>query len=201
MSSIDYASNASKLHKSFGLMLIEAGLAESFIRQEVPVKELCPSFSSGRERFDYYIPVYNCVVELHGEQHFTPVKFGGVSDNKAEQNFLKRVKVDQEKAIAARNVGLLYVMFRFDEDITLNTFNQRLEEERLWQAENYTEPEIIIDEEAIARKKRINDNNKEYYKTLREKNKERDKAYRKEAYARAKAQREEAAKSREWTFD
>ena len=39
--------------------------------------------------FDIYIQELNILVEYDGEQHYMPVNFGGISDEEAEDNFLK----------------------------------------------------------------------------------------------------------------
>lgn len=39
--------------------------------------------------FDFYIPIHNCAIEYDGEQHFKPVKFGGISIEKAQNEFSK----------------------------------------------------------------------------------------------------------------
>ena len=48
-------------------------------------------------RFDFYLPKFKTVVEYDGKQHFAPVKFGGVSDLRAEQNFRNTVRYDKIK--------------------------------------------------------------------------------------------------------
>ena len=37
--------------------------------------------------FDFYLPKYNLCIEYDGEQHFKPVNFGGISDERAMINF------------------------------------------------------------------------------------------------------------------
>ena len=48
------------------------------------------SFSDCKDQrslpFDYYIPEYNILIEYDGEQHYKPVNFGGISDEKASEN-------------------------------------------------------------------------------------------------------------------
>ena len=48
-------------------------------------------------RFDFYIPEFKCFIEFDGEQHFRPVKFGGMSDEKAQQSFERTVQHDNIK--------------------------------------------------------------------------------------------------------
>lgn len=48
------------------------------------------SFSDCKDQkvlpFDYYLPQYNVLIEYDGEQHYMPVNFGGISDERAERN-------------------------------------------------------------------------------------------------------------------
>ena len=47
--------------------------------------------------FDFYIKEKECCIEVQGEQHFRPVKFGGMSLKKAKKNFEKQKKRDKIK--------------------------------------------------------------------------------------------------------
>lgn len=57
------------------------------------------SFSDCRDKkplpFDYYLPDYNILIEYDGEQHYFPVNFGGISDDKAQENF-ERCRIHDE---------------------------------------------------------------------------------------------------------
>ena len=108
------AKNASKLHKHIGLLLVE--LYPHFdVRQEVSVSRINPSFKSNREKFDWVVLRMNIVIEVMGEQHFTPVCFGGITGDQAKRNFVKRQEVDYEKEQAAREAGWAYVVVKYDE--------------------------------------------------------------------------------------
>jgi hypothetical protein len=37
--------------------------------------------------FDFYLTKYDCLIEIDGEQHFEVVRFGGISEDKAQKNF------------------------------------------------------------------------------------------------------------------
>ncbi len=37
--------------------------------------------------FDFYLPDHNILIEYDGEQHYRPVNFGGITDEKAFENF------------------------------------------------------------------------------------------------------------------
>ena len=47
--------------------------------------------------FDFYLPDYNLLIEYDGEQHYKPVKFGGMSIERANKSFLKTQKRDNIK--------------------------------------------------------------------------------------------------------
>ena len=47
--------------------------------------------------FDFYLPDYNILIEYDGEQHYRPVNFGGIDDEKAQANLLTTQKHDQIK--------------------------------------------------------------------------------------------------------
>lgn len=120
------AKNASKLHKHVGKLLTE--LYPNFeIRQEYPVNKVNVSFDSGREKFDWVILGLNIVCEIHGEQHFKPVCFGGITMVEARKVFEKRVEVDKIKKDLAEDVGWAYVVVKYDEKkITNNELSQRI---------------------------------------------------------------------------
>lgn len=193
---LEYAANASALHKAFGDMLLEAGLGGLAIQQEVAVKDLCPTYDNGRDRFDYYLPSFNLVVELHGEQHFKPVNFGGISDNAAKNAYVNRVKVDEKKRKAARDAGYVYVSFRYDEPMTMGILMERLSADKaaqeLARAKEAEVTEAIVQMTQAAEqyddtsKDDHNKANREYYKKLREQNKEKDKAWRRKMYEQGK---------------
>lgn len=45
---------------------------------------------------DYYIDYANLIIEYNGRQHYGPVRFGGISEEKAQQKFDNQVKRDNE---------------------------------------------------------------------------------------------------------
>jgi very-short-patch-repair endonuclease len=56
-------------------------------------------------RFDFYIEKHNLLIEFDGEQHFKPVRFGGLSIEDAERDFLKVKKYDKIKNKFAKDCG------------------------------------------------------------------------------------------------
>ncbi len=115
-----YRSNASKLHIEVGEMLFSSPYTKSYrIYQEYPVKKICPKFKSGKEKFDWVILDLQLVIECHGEQHYTPICFGGISLDEAKLNFKKQQVRDRLKKEAALSVGWSYMVFKYDEPITI----------------------------------------------------------------------------------
>lgn len=122
------AKNASKLHRHVGNLLTELFPGYE-VRQEYPVNKVNPSFNSGREKFDWIVLGLNIVVEIHGEQHYRPVCFGGVTLEQAKKNFRKRQDVDWEKQEAAQKAGWAYLVIKYDETkITAEKLSSRISE-------------------------------------------------------------------------
>jgi len=108
------AKNASKLHKHIGKLLVEL-FPHNIVRQEYPVSKVNPSFKSNREKFDWVVLGINVVVEVHGQQHYKPVCFGGITIDEAKIIFRKRQEVDWEKQEAAFKAGWAYLVVKYTE--------------------------------------------------------------------------------------
>lgn len=122
------AKNASKLHRRVGELLTELFPGYE-VRQEYPVNKVNLSFNSGREKFDWVVLGLNIVVEVHGEQHYRPVCFGGITLEQAKRNFRKRQDVDWEKQEAAQKAGWAYLVVKYDEvKITAEELSLRISE-------------------------------------------------------------------------
>ena len=50
-----------------------------------------------RLRFDFYLPGKNTCIEYDGEEHFHPVRFGGMPESKANDNFIRQQNRDSIK--------------------------------------------------------------------------------------------------------
>jgi hypothetical protein len=48
-------------------------------------------------RFDFYLPEYNLLIEYDGHHHFKPVRFNGISEEVAEENFKNQKIRDKMK--------------------------------------------------------------------------------------------------------
>jgi len=64
---------------------------------------------------DFVLPDYQCVIEVDGEQHFQPVQFGGVSQEKAESNLQDQVYRDDIKHRVCVEMNYRLVRIRYDQ--------------------------------------------------------------------------------------
>lgn len=64
----------------------------------------------GYKHLDFYLPDYNIAIECQGEQHYEPVKFGGISEERAVKNFelQKQRDVEKQKLCLDNNIELIY---------------------------------------------------------------------------------------------
>lgn len=121
------AKNASKLHKHVGDLLMQSIFKGYDVRQEYPVKGVDVYFRSGREKFDWVILRLKVVIEVMGEQHFKPVRFGGISVDEAVSNFEELVRRDIKKRKAAERAGWAYVAIHYtDADIGQEELEKRI---------------------------------------------------------------------------
>ena len=79
--------------------------------------------------FDFYIPPKNIIIEFDGKQHFSPVRFGGMSKEKAKINFIKQKKRDKIKTkfCLTNSIHLLrisYLDIENCESIMMEFFNE-----------------------------------------------------------------------------
>ena len=63
--------------------------------------------------FDFYLPYYNILIEYDGQQHYRPVNFGGISDEKAYKNLQITQLHDSIKTsyCKANNIQLLRIPY------------------------------------------------------------------------------------------
>lgn len=64
----------------------------------------------GYKHLDFYLPDYNIAIECQGEQHYEPVKFGGISEERAIKNFetQKQRDIEKQKLCLVNNIELIY---------------------------------------------------------------------------------------------
>ena len=68
-------------------------------------------------RFDFVIPSQKILIEFDGQHHFQPVKFGGMSDQKAKANLIKVKARDQEKNTWAKRNDYQLIRINYDENV------------------------------------------------------------------------------------
>ena len=185
----EYRKNASKLHKAVGDMLHESPIFSNYrIYQEYPVNRVSPYFDSGREKFDWVILDLMVVIECHGQQHYKPVRFGGITEQEAKDKFQAQVMRDLEKKLAAEKAGWIYVIFKFDEkDITSSALATRIV---IANKGTVVQDRNTVSQQVKQKKKRKED------KTYRKEQLRKAKEYRKQKY-REQKERRNAAKRRE----
>jgi hypothetical protein len=167
-----YRKNSSKLHKKIGEILRNGKLFSGFlIYQEYPVNRVNPNYHSAAHMFDWVIPDLHLVIECHGEQHYQPVTFGGISKEEAEVKLVQQKKRDTEKEEAALFAGYTYIAVPY-------TDLKTVDENYLWElyTKNRNDDMPLIEHKE--KEKKVN--------FFQDKAKERAKAYRAEAYKRKK---------------
>lgn len=74
--------------------------------------------------FDFYLIDYNIIIEFDGEQHFEPVNFNGISDEKALSNFNRTIKHDKMKTLYCEknDIPLIRVAYTYRNNNTIFDF-------------------------------------------------------------------------------
>lgn len=75
---------------------------------------------NGTQEIDIFVPSAKLAIEYDGEQHFMPVRFGGISKERARENFNKTKKLDQRKnkCIKQHSADIKsFIRFNFKEPI------------------------------------------------------------------------------------
>ena len=64
-------------------------------------------------RFDFYLPDFNMCIEYDGEQHFKPTRFGSMTQEQAEQGFVRTQQNDTIKNEYCRknNIKLIRIPY------------------------------------------------------------------------------------------
>lgn len=115
----EFRHNASKQHKLLGDILRNSEPWKGYkIYQEYPVNRINEKWKNSRAHFDWVIKDLKVVIEIHGEQHYYPVQFGGISPQEAKMEFIRRVNQDNAKKQAALEANYKYVTIKYDEIIT-----------------------------------------------------------------------------------
>lgn len=162
-----YNDSASKYHKAMGALLEELNLTGLGIYQEQNVKDICPDHPNPLDRFDFYIPALSLVVEVHGEQHYKAVRFGGISEEKASFNFAKGSLRDVEKALSAKRSGLIYIAFSYKDNFTQEVFDNKHKEAILELTDHgFVKAVVEPSQDVLDHRKRVSSMSKEYTKRI-----------------------------------
>lgn len=122
-----YRKNASRFHVSVGEMLRSSSLTGNLrLYQEYPANLICPYLDS-RLRYDWVILDWKVAIELHGQHHYQPVRFGGITQEEAETNLQTQQERDIIKEEGAVKAGWSYIVFKYDEPISLETLLKKIE--------------------------------------------------------------------------
>lgn len=95
-------------------------------------------------KYDFFIPSKGIIIECQGEQHFRPVDFGGLNDEKSlRKEFDSILKRDNEKYEFAKNnyQYLFYVNKKYFKDKKINIFEN-------W----YFDKELFINKEKLIKR-------------------------------------------------
>ena len=165
-----YRRSASKLHKRTGEALRASnGLFSGYrIYQEYPVNRVLKTYEDARQRFDWVILDIQLIIECHGEGHFKPVRFGGISEEEALKNFLAGTKRDESKREAAIEAGFTYIIVPY-------WVVKKIDEDYIWDLYK-----LNINDKITTRKP------KKVLSAYQEAQKEASRQYRKQQYRRQK---------------
>ena len=108
---VRYRDSASKLHKALGTILKQHPKLRGF--------RTCQEYRIPHSRYhiDWFILDLSLAIEVHGEQHYKPVRFGGRSEQEARDAFELQQIADIEKKNYCRLNGWRYLAFRYNEKL------------------------------------------------------------------------------------
>ena len=93
-------------------------LQQHYKRSKVPTEEQDRYLlSQKRLHADFVLPDYKCIIEVDGEQHFQPVRFGGVSQETAESNLEDQKYRDDLKRRICMEMDYKLVRIRYDQEV------------------------------------------------------------------------------------
>lgn len=82
-----------------------------------------------KQELDICIPEIKLAIEYDGKQHFMPVRFGGISDKQAKENFRNVKKLDKlkNKKVLLHSEDIRYfVRFNYKEELTENYIRAKI---------------------------------------------------------------------------
>lgn len=112
--------NESKNEKKLGEILVE--IFSDKVQRQDNLQFL------KRQAVDFSVRSLKLAFEYDGEQHFRPVCFGGMSLEKATKQFEKQKKRDARKDKLCRQNGYRLVRIAYNEDLTLENVEAKIDE-------------------------------------------------------------------------
>lgn len=101
----------SRLQRAVGTILRRLVGGRNEVYEEVMFKDFVDNGIN--IRYDFFIPKYNLVIEVHGMQHFVNTKTFFINQN----NFIEQIKRDKFKKELAKRYGLVYGVVTFKDNI------------------------------------------------------------------------------------
>lgn len=107
----NYRDSASKLHKAIGEVLRNHKVFKNLkLLQEYPIPHTA-------YHVDWFLVDLKLAIEVHGEQHYMPVRFGGITDEEANLRFSEQKRRDDKKKQLCLANGWKIVEFAYNESM------------------------------------------------------------------------------------
>lgn len=103
-----------KCKNSHGESRVEKWIKENNLKY-ITQKRFSDCKSKRTLPFDFYLPEKNTLIEYDGEQHFKPKEFGGISKEKAEDNFKHTQNNDNIKNDYCKDNGIKLIRIPYTE--------------------------------------------------------------------------------------
>lgn len=84
--------------------------------------------SQTKLRADFFIPDFNVVIEVDGEQHYKPVRFGGITSDQARCILAEQRHRDSLKNRICTESECRLVRIKFDQEINKDTLLELIRE-------------------------------------------------------------------------
>jgi hypothetical protein len=144
------------------------------MKKLIPGENIINEYHLGdRLKLDVYCPKYNIAAEYHGRQHF----FYTQRFFESKYEFEEAQKRDQKKIEKCKELGIVLVVFRYNDKLTEQSVYDRIIEAirnaEPTQNTAYSKKSVNQNASYIAAKKRNSDNKKAYYKKMKD-NKKND---------------------------
>lgn len=178
---MEFAENASKLHKKIGEILSTTSPFEGCtLKQEVIVSSLFPSYPNNKDRYDWVIPSMFTIIEAHGIQHYKVATFGKEA-SEAVMDFQTQKLRDKQKEEIAILSGWTYIIIPYTDEKIVDS--------------KYLISQYNLNYNPKSPAKKVEKEMPEWQKIKNEEAKQKSKAIRKELYRKAKEKHDRNKKS------